>query len=253
LKTSKLRPNGPQCAKNGGRLAGVLLVTLGWSASTRAQTIEIARIKPIPSITEFAVQNRNSFPANVTAGRNGGPEFSESNADEIGRVTTSGITELRRPAGGDAPSEVLNVDSRPTEPAVPLNLALEIRVFAAKRLIEITVTVAKRSGYPTDLFFDRDVTAQISLLPGLQLEDGSLSWSGDLKGNQVAKFVAKVRAVHDTDGLIEASAIGHALGGRIDADKERFHVLVRGEQMHVSPEPPMTVSPLRPGTGSPAK
>jgi carbon-monoxide dehydrogenase large subunit len=33
-------------------------------------------------------------------------------------------------------SEVLHVDSSPTDPAVPINLFLNVRVFAVKRLIE---------------------------------------------------------------------------------------------------------------------
>ena len=152
-------------------------------------------------------------------------------------------------SGDDGASEVLNLDSPTTEPAVPLNLSLKVRVFAARRAIEITVIVAKRSGYPAELFFDRDVRAQIALLPGLELEDGSLSWSGDLKGNQVAEFVAKLRPTQDTEGIIETTAIGHAMGGGIDADKVRFHVSVRGDQIHVSPEPQMTISPSQPGTG----
>ena len=154
--------------------------------------------------------------------------------------------------GDDGRSEVFNFDSPTTEPAVPLKVAVKVRVLA-KHAIEITAIVSKRSGYPADLFFDRDVRAQITLLPGLELEEGSLSWSGDLRGNQVAEFVAKVKPAQDTEGIIETTAIGHGMGDRIDADKVRFHISVRGDQIRVSPEPHATISPLQPGTGAPVK
>jgi len=185
----------------------------------------------LEALTNLAVLKLSGIDVTVVTGGRG----RSSDAAPVRRaITFSSSVSAWAPGGGDGASEVLIVDSGLVEPAVPLNLSLKVRVFAMKRLIEITVTVAKRSGYPTDRFFDRNVTAQISLLPGLQLEDGRLSWSGDLKGDQVAEFVAKVRAVHDTVGVIEATAIGHALGGRIDADKERFHIIVSGEQIRVT-------------------
>jgi hypothetical protein len=147
---------------------------------------------------------------------------------------------------GNASPEVLLIDSPPTELAVPLNLALTVRVLAPEPLIEITATVAKRAGYPGDIFHDRDVTARIALLPGLRLEEGSLSWSGDLRGEEAGEVVAKVRAVEDTEGLIEATASGHGQGGRFDVDNERFHVRASGEEIEVALAPSPAVSPLRP-------
>jgi len=134
---------------------------------------------------------------------------------------------------GDGSPETLTVDSGMVEPAVPLNLALRVRVLAAERLIEITVVVGKRAGFPAARFADRDVTAQVVLPPGLELREGSLSWAGDLVGDQVVEFVAKVQATRDLDGVVEASATGYAVGGRVDADRERFHVVVSGGRPRV--------------------
>jgi hypothetical protein len=85
------------------------------------------------------------------------------------------------------------------------------------------------------------------LPPGLQPQAGDLTWSGDLKGDQVARFVATVRVPHDTVGVVEAAAIGHAAGGRVDADAVRFHVVARGGRIRVGLEPLAT--PER-GSGS---
>lgn len=154
-------------------------------------------------------------------------------------------------ASGLAPSpnsgETLRIDSVAPEPAVPLNLWLDLRSVPATRIIEITVFLAKRAGYPAEIFHDRNVTAHISLLPGLQLESGSLTWTGELRGNQVAQFVARVVVPHDIEGLIEVSVTGHAAGGRVDADSERFRISARGDRIEVRPDTGEVISPLRPG------
>ena len=98
-------------------------------------------------------------------------------------------------SNGQSDDTVLQVNSPATEPAVPLNLSLKVRVLAAERAIEIIARVSKRSGYPADMFFDQDVTAKMTLPSGLQLEEGSLNWSGTLKGNQIGEFAAKVKAL----------------------------------------------------------
>ena len=150
---------------------------------------------------------------------------------------------------GDDAADVLRFESPATEPAVPIKLSLTVRLLAATRAIEISVAIAKRTGYPADLFQDRDVKAQIQLFPGLELDDGTLTWSGDLNGDQVGRFVARVKATRDTEGAIETTVIGHAAGGRIDADKVEFHVSVRGDQIRAAPSAPVNISPLLPGTG----
>jgi hypothetical protein len=149
----------------------------------------------------------------------------------------------------DAASDVLRFEAPATEPAVPIKLSLIVRPLAATPAIEISVVIRKRDGYPADLFHDKDVKAQILLFPGLELEDGTLAWSGDLDGDEVARFVARAKAVQDTEGTIAATVIGHAAGGRIDADKVEFHVSVQGDQIRVAPSAPVNISPLLPGTG----
>ncbi len=184
------------------------------------------------------------------------PERARSGAStpgnrDSGVTRISGAAELLAEERGDGASQILIVDSGLVEPAVPLDLSLKVQVFAPERLLEITATIRKRPGYPADLFFDKDVRVRITLPPGFQLDGGSLTWSGDLKGEQVGEFIAKIRAVHDTEGVIEAAATGHAVGGRVDADTERFHVVVKSGRIHVSREPPTTFAPLTPGSGVP--
>jgi hypothetical protein len=140
-------------------------------------------------------------------------------------------------AGANRASQVLTVDSGPVEPAVPLKLSLRVKVCVPARTIEITATLGKRPGFPAHLFSDRNVTARITLPPGLQFQTGDLAWSGDLKGDQIARFVATVGVLDDTEGVVEAAAIGHAAGGRVDADAVRFHVVARGGHIRVGLEP----------------
>src|SRR5262245_39832542 len=146
-------------------------------------------------------------------------------------------------AGGTAgeDGQSLTVDSGEVEPAVPLNLALHVRVLAAEALIEIKVAIGKRAGFPAELFLDENVTVRLSLPAGLTLHDGTLGWAGTLKGDQVVEFVARVKAVRDLDGVVEATATGYAPGGRVDADQERFRVVVSGGRPRVS-----LVSPPKP-------
>jgi hypothetical protein len=138
------------------------------------------------------------------------------------------------------PSQVLTVESGPVEPAVPLKLSLQVAVFAEARTIEITATLGKRPGFPAHRFSLENVTARITLPPQLQLKAGNLLWSGDLKGDQVARFVATVGVLDDTEDVVKAAAIGHAAGGRVDADAVRFHVVVRGGEIRVGLEPLVT-------------
>jgi hypothetical protein len=140
-----------------------------------------------------------------------------------------------------------HIDSVATEPAVPLNLALDVRIAPQQRLLEIKVMLGKRQGYPAEQFFDRDIVAQISSLPGLRLLDGSLSWSGDLRGEQTAEFVARLSIPENIDGTVEVKARGRAQGGDIDADIESFRLTARGDRITVSRETVPVISPMRPG------
>jgi hypothetical protein len=153
--------------------------------------------------------------------------------------------------GGDSAGRVLEVDSAATEPATPLNLALRIRVLPPEQSIEISVTVAKRAGYPAEMFSARSLKAAISLPPGLKLVDGSLGWSGDLAGEDVAELRATVEAARDTEGVIEAVASGTGPGGSINADREEVRVSVRNGEIQVGRQSPVTGGPPPPGTGGP--
>jgi hypothetical protein len=134
--------------------------------------------------------------------------------------------------------EPLVVNSDPTDPAVPLDLSLTVRRFAEGGLLEITARVGKHSSFPAELFFDKGVKATIQLPEGLELQEGSLTWRGDLRGEEVGQFQAKVKAVRDLEATVDASARGRAAeGGRVDADQERFYVLVRGKTVRVSLNP----------------
>ncbi len=141
-----------------------------------------------------------------------------------------------REANPGQPTDVLFVNSDPTDPAVPLDLSLTVRLFAQERLLEITAKVGKHPAFPSGLFFDKDVKVQIQLPPGIELQKGKLSWQGDLRGDEIGEFQATVGAVRDLEGAIDARAIGHA-EGRIDVDEERFYVLVKGKTVKISLKP----------------
>ena len=153
----------------------------------------------------------------------------------------------------DNTTAALIVNSDPTDPAVPLNLALAVRSSTREPLLEIIVQVGKHPAYPATLFFDKDVKVQLQLPPGLQLQNGNLSWRGDLKGEETGQFQVKVKAVQDMEGTVDASATGHGAGGRIDADTERFYVLVKDKTIKVSLVPLALFDPLKPGTGEQKK
>jgi hypothetical protein len=142
----------------------------------------------------------------------------------------------------------LEVDAPATEPAVPLNLSLKVCISAAKHSIEIAALVSKRFGYPADMFFDKEVMVKMTLPPGLELEDGTLTWSGNLKANETGGFTVKVRAVRDLEAVVEVAAEGQAQGGRVDADRERFHISVSGDDIRATLGSPAGVSPLTPGS-----
>ncbi len=139
-------------------------------------------------------------------------------------------------ADTDKATQVLIVNSDPTDPAVPLDLALIVRLFAKERLLEITARVGKHPAFPAELFFDKDVKVQIQLPPGIELQKGKLSWQGDLRGDEIGEFQATVKAVRDLEGTVDAKAVGRA-EGRIDIDDEQFYVLTKGRTMKISLKP----------------
>ena len=151
-----------------------------------------------------------------------------------------------------AAEEVLVVNSDPTDPAVPLDLSLTVRLFPEERLLEITVRVGKHPAYPAEIFFNKNVKVEIKLPVGLELEEGSLNWKGDLQGEEIKEFQAKVKAVKDTEGAVVASAIGDAPGGQIDADTEQFYVLVKGNTIRMSLES-FVSQPFKPGRATPGR
>ena len=151
--------------------------------------------------------------------------------------------ELPIKLAGQAPSKMLNSEKPETlviksslrEPAVPIELVVTARLFAKTRLIHVEARVGRHPAYPAAAFSDKDVELQIKLPAELQLQEGSLSWKGDLKGDQVGQVQATVKAVRDLENAVEVSAVGHAaIGGRVDADSVLFHVLARGTLMKVS-------------------
>jgi hypothetical protein len=167
-------------------------------------------------------------------------------------IVCESAVEAKESKRGEA-TDVLVVKSSLTEPAVPLNLDLTVRLFAKERLLEITGRVGKHPAYPATLFFDKDVKVQIKLPQGLQLHEGSLSWQGDLNGEEIGQFRATVEAVRDLEGAVDVSAIGYAaVGGRVDADSVRFYVLVKGQAMRISLNP-FTPFEFKPGTAGQVK
>lgn len=151
---------------------------------------------------------------------------------------------------GTTPDEVLIVNSDSTDPAVPLDLSLVVRLFAKERLLEITARVGRHPVFPAELFFSNDVKVNIQLPPGLRLQEGSLSWKGDLKGEQIGEFEAKVRVERDMEGAVDASATGHA-PSRIDVDTERFYVQAKGRTIRINLEPFTQITPYQPGAVRP--
>jgi len=157
-------------------------------------------------------------------------------------------------AHADEATQVLVVNSDSTDPAVPLDLALVVRLFAKERLLEITAKVAKHPAFPSELFFDKDVNVQIQLPSGLELQKGKLSWHGDLRGDEIGEFQATVKAVRDLEGRVVASATGQAsIGGRIDADTEEFYVRAKGKAVSISINPFAQWHPSKPGTAKEVK
>jgi hypothetical protein len=133
-----------------------------------------------------------------------------------------------------AAARTLTIDSTPTEPASPLNLSLRVSTLPSTDMIEIGVVVGKRDGYPAEMFSATDMTVEIAIPPGFQLESGSLGWSGDIAGDEVVAFDATVRAIRDMDGIVEVAAVGNGPGGSVNADKEAFQVSVRDRRIEVS-------------------
>ncbi|MEW5857963.1 MAG: hypothetical protein AB1861_11365 [Cyanobacteriota bacterium] len=149
----------------------------------------------------------------------------------------------------DQAIKTITVNSDSTDPAVPFDLSLIVRVLAETPLLEINVQVGKDSTYPAERFFDQDVKVQIQLPGGLRLQDGSLTWQADLKGNELGEFQAKIKAVQDMEGAIDVLATGRrAMGGGMDADTERFYVLVRGKNITISVNPFTSRELSGPGT-----
>lgn len=144
--------------------------------------------------------------------------------------------EIAAPAASarDMAGGTLEIDSTPTEPASPLNLSLRVSSPPSADTIEIGVVVGRRDGYPAAMFSTRDMTVEIALPAGLQLQSGSLGWSGDIAGDEVAAFDAIVRAVRDIEGAVEVAASGNGPGGSINADREAFQVSVRDRRIEVS-------------------
>lgn len=150
----------------------------------------------------------------------------------------------------DGATEMLVVKSSLREPAVPLELVLTVRLFAKKRLLKIAGRIGKHPAYPAELFFDKHLKVQIKLPEGLQLQEGSLTWQGDLRGDEAGQVRATVKAVRDLEDAVEASAVGDAaVGGRVDAVSIRFHVLAKGNAMRISRDP-FTPFKLQPGTAT---
>lgn len=144
------------------------------------------------------------------------------------------------PAGA---GEELVADSDPTDPGVPLDLVLTVRVPPDGWSLGITAHIGRSPGYPAELFHDEGVEARIELPPGLRLKDGALSWKGDLRSDEAGEIRATVVADGDLSGAIDASAAGHAKGGRVDADLERVYVLVRDRRFRIHLEPFQAADP----------
>src|SRR5262249_47400175 len=112
----------------------------------------------------------------------------------------------------------------------------------------ITAKVGRHPAFPPAQFSSKDVKVQIQLPPGLKLQEGRLSWQGDLQGEEVGEFRATVRVERDMEGAVEASATGQAVG-RFDVDTERFYVRAKGRTLKVSLKPFTNPAPHKPGAG----
>lgn len=150
-------------------------------------------------------------------------------------------------------AQAMTFDSPAAEPAVPLNLWLNVRVDQSERSVKITAFVGKREGYPAEMFDDRNVEVRIELPPDLQLKGGSLVWSGDLKGSATGSVTATVEAAGDVDATILVSAHAEAQGGRVDADREALRLSFKGKRAEVVADQAAPASPLAPGPASPAQ
>ena len=148
------------------------------------------------------------------------------------------------------PTEVLFVNRGATEPASPLELTLTVRLFSERRTLEILARAGRHPAYPSALFDDKNVTVRFTLPAGTALEDGSLSWTGDLRGDEVAEVLIRVKVSDAVDGFVEASVIGHAAGGRIDGDVERFYVVSSADAIKLSRDPRLPGNGGRPPPGS---
>lgn len=167
-------------------------------------------------------------------------------------IKLAGEPTAKKPNADEA-AQTLVVKSSLREPAVPIEIIVTARLFAKTRLLRIEARVGKHPAWPAAAFSDKDVKLQIKLPEELQLQEGSLSWHGDLKGDQVSQVTATVKAVRDLEKAVEVVAVGHAEeGGRVDADSVLFHVLAKGKLMRLSRN---AFAPLeiKPGTARQAR
>jgi hypothetical protein len=139
-------------------------------------------------------------------------------------------------AAANASGGELFVDTTATEPATPDNLVLRVKLLPTEPREEVIAVAGKRDGFPAEMFDDPEVTIEIAPASGLTLARGSLRWTGALKGNDTAKLTAVFEAAVGADTIIEVTAKGYAIGGRIDADTEHIRIQEKNGSLQIAPD-----------------
>lgn len=145
------------------------------------------------------------------------------------------------------------VNSDATDLAVALDLLLVVRSFPQQRIVEIHVLVRKHPAYPTALFVERNVQVSLHVPAGIEVETGPIRWQEDLlQREDTAERRVAVRVADTVRGVVEATVVGHAEGGRVDADTELFYLYATRSTIQLSLDAPAPGGPPPPGTGQPA-
>ncbi|MEM7826748.1 MAG: hypothetical protein QXQ40_00810 [Candidatus Aenigmatarchaeota archaeon] len=130
----------------------------------------------------------------------------------------------------------VTVVSQASSEGLPLALTLSVTPFDQQKVAVVSAKVGKLQGYRADWFKATDVAIQIVLPEGLALESGSLTYQGNLTGEETHEVKAAIRAVQLGEWILQAIASGDVPPyGRIQVSALLF-ILVREDSVLVSTE-----------------
>lgn len=134
----------------------------------------------------------------------------------------------------DISEEGIVVNNDADVPSSAMDLTLSSTPFSEDKVATISVRIGKREGYPTEGVNWPDTNAEIILPKGLELVEGDLTWQGDIIGDEIVEFKAKVRAIQNGEWKVEAYAQYIIDENNMWGDIERFYILVKDDQVLIS-------------------